>query len=114
VLDIEQPRNASPAAGPTPSTSPPSVPAPPPPRGFFCSTSAAKPVAGFCVRDKAERLRVRDTALAAVTDLDECRLGELAFCQVTDGSERCAPTMEICAERAKSAPGVTVACEERK
>jgi hypothetical protein len=43
-----------------------------------------------------------------VTDLDECRLVETAFCYAAGGSERCAPTMDACANRAKSA------CEERQ
>jgi hypothetical protein len=111
----EEPSRAAPSAvGPNPSTPPPLVPAPPAPRGYYCSSSTAKPVAGFCTREKADCQRVRDAARAAVTDLAECRLVEAAFCHVADGSEQCAPTMETCVERAKSATGVTAACEERK
>jgi hypothetical protein len=49
-----------------------------------------------------------------VTDLGECRIVEAAFCHVADGDERCAPTLETCAERARSAAGVTAACEARQ
>jgi len=102
------PRGAAPA-GPAPAT-----PAPAPPRGFFCSISASKPTAGFCTREKAACQHARDAAPAEVADLGECGLVETAFCYTTGGSERCAPTMEACAERASSAAGVTAACAERK
>ena len=82
-------------------------------RGFFCSSSASLPAAGFCVREKADCQRARDAAIVAVTDLDECRLVETAFCHVAGGIERCAPTMEICAYRASSAVEVVVPCEGR-
>jgi hypothetical protein len=49
-----------------------------------------------------------------VTDLAECRLVETAFCHVADGADQCAPTPELCAERAKLASVTTAACEEQK
>ena len=114
----QKPTGHSLAARPSPArtgqTSTPAAPAPATPRGFFCSSSATSPSAGFCTREKADCQRARDAAIVAVTDLDECRLVEAAFCHVAGGTERCAPTMETCAERAKSAPNVTAACEERK
>ncbi|HWO17184.1 MAG TPA: hypothetical protein VNO30_00350 [Kofleriaceae bacterium] len=107
-------RATPPAAGPNPSATPSPVSAPPVPRGYYCSSSAATPGAGFCTREEVDCQRARDVALAAVTDLSECRIVEAAFCHVADGNERCAPAMEACAERAKSATGVTTTCEERK
>jgi hypothetical protein len=106
----EQPGSAPPAAGPDPST-PPASPAP---RGFHCASSAARPAAGFCTRETADCQRARDAALASVTDLGECQIVEAAFCYAAPSGERCAPTMEACAEQAGSVPGGTGACEERK
>lgn len=97
---------APPAAAANPIT--------PAPRGFFCSSSAATPAAGFCTREKADCQRARDAALAAVADLDECKLVETAFCYIAGGTERCTPTMETCVERTQSALDVTAACDERK
>jgi hypothetical protein len=103
-----------PPSGLGPVTAPAPPPPPPPPRGFFCASSAASPVAALCTRASADCRRARDAAITATPDLDECRSAEAAFCHVAGGSERCAPTLEACAERARFALGVTVACEERR
>lgn len=84
-------------------------PPPPPPRGYFCASSASAPNAGFCTREKADCLRSREAALAAVADLAACRLVEGAFCYEASGAERCAPTMAACTARAGSQP-----CAERQ
>src|SRR5205814_286658 len=46
-------------ASPPARSAPPARPAPPP-RGFFCSSSAALPAAGFCTREKGDCQRARD------------------------------------------------------
>lgn len=98
------------------SNKPPAVtePAAPAPRGFYCSSSTATPTAGFCAREKSDCQRARDAALGVVADLEECRLVETAFCFVSDGNERCAPTPSACADRASSASSVTATCDERQ
>jgi len=99
----------SPVAAKTRSPATPPAPAP---RGFFCSNSAATPAAGFCTREKADCQRARDAAIAAVADLDECRLTEMAYCFTAGGTERCAPTAAGCADRAL-AVGAATPCDER-
>jgi hypothetical protein len=106
--------SALPAPRPRPVAPPPAPPAAAAPRGFFCARSAASPAAGFCTRDKADCQRARDAAVAAVPDLDECRLVEAAFCHLVAGGERCAPTLEACTDRARAAPGAPAACAERR
>jgi hypothetical protein len=109
---IRQERARAPSSAP-PWAAPQGVPPVPVLRGFFCASSATAPAAGFCVREKADCQRARDAAIVAVTDLDECRLVETAFCHVAGGLERCAPTMEICTYRARSAVELVVPCEGR-
>lgn len=99
-------------APPPPTPAPPSAPAPP--RGFFCSSSAATPAAGFCTREKSGCQQARDAAIVAVTDLAECQLVEAAFCFTAEGGDRCAPTAAVCASRASSASGVTAPCDRRE
>jgi hypothetical protein len=108
---IRQERAMAPSSAPPPA--PPGFQPVPVLRGFFCASSAASPAAGFCVREKADCQRARDAAIVAVADLDECRLVETAFCHVAGGLERCAPTMDICTYRARSAVDVVVPCEGR-
>lgn len=104
----ERPRTP-PAPAPAPSPPKPAPNSSVPPRGFFCASSAAAPDAGFCEREEAACQRAREAALAAVADLDACRLVESAFCHEVDGAERCAPTMAACTARAGSQP-----CAERQ
>lgn len=85
----------------------PSVP--PPPRGFFCSSSPANAAVAFCVREKSECQRTHDVTLAAVPDLSACALTETAWC----AGDRCVPTEEGC----KSLPhrsGSDSPCTEAK
>lgn len=75
-------------------------PAPAIPRGFYCSTSAATPVAGLCTRQKVDCERTRDVAIAAIADLSVCALTEKSWCFDAgsgNGDERCSPTKDGCA-----------------
>lgn len=86
--------------------------APAVPRGFFCSVSAAAPLAGLCTRQKTDCSRARDAAIAAVPDLAECTLVETAWCfDAGSGNddERCAPVQDGCvAMHARAATAGTV------
>jgi len=91
---------------PTPAADPQS----PPPRGFFCATSAAQPNAGFCTREKVDCERAHDAASAAVTDLSTCAIVETAWCV----GDRCAPTKEACDAAAQRVGAAGAACAEAR
>jgi hypothetical protein len=114
---VAQKVSAPPPPAPAPRSTPPRAPAPTqpaPPRGFFCASSPTAPAASICAREKLDCQRAREAAVGAVADLEECRLVESTWCYTAGGSERCAPTQDVCAARASTATGVTAACAEQR
>lgn len=83
------------------------------PRGFYCATSATVEAAGLCAREKADCVRARGSALAAVDDLSECALVEIAQCYTSGGVSWCAPTVDACEAQRAKATDASACAEER-
>jgi hypothetical protein len=80
----------------------------PTPRGFFCSSSQARPDVGLCTRQKADCASARELAAAGVPDLTDCQLLETAWCTDTT----CGPSAVTC-EGARARKGSNAApCTE--
>lgn len=93
------------------------TPPPTPPRGFYCSTSPATPLAGLCTRQRVDCERTRDAALAAIGDLSVCVLTEKSWCfDAGSGNddERCAATNDGCVaiQARAAASGAVGDCNE--
>jgi len=80
----------------------------PPPRGFYCTSSATHAELGLCTRDRPACDQARGLAADSIADLSSCTLVETAVCF----AGRCYPSTDVCA--ADRGPDSVGNCTEQR